>query len=306
VPTLSFADASGQTTGVTLSGNGASWSGTVAVTEAGIVDGTATLSLLATDAANPPNAGTPPSTIQTVAERSFIKARGAGQNQSTILTSLVTAQVPGGALAAGEWLIVSSRLPAAAVPADPTPAAGVSERKPTHHVFALGISSGVGTLAAPVTLIVPYTAAEVAGLNEDHLTLCEWNGFDWVALGGGTVDRNAKTVTVQITDVKSYYQLFDTIGPTSGGTLPREYVQFAPNPVTTGRAELRFYLTSDATVSLKIADASGEVVLSDSISGKAKQETRKSIDLSGLARGVYTYQLSAGGSTVVKRLAIVK
>jgi hypothetical protein len=87
-----------------------------------------------------------------------------------------------------------------------------------------------------------------------------------------------------------------------GNVFVNEDVVIYPNPAA-DNATVSFTLTEEAAVSIVVRDLSGKVVYTiDYASMVAGQQYNETIDLSGLAQGMYTVTLSANGAQTTQKL----
>jgi aminopeptidase N len=101
----------------------------------------------------------------------------------------------------------------------------------------------------------------------------------------------------------------ETFGPVEceAGTGARGFAlaQNYPNPardVTT----VRFSLPAPTEVTLSVYDLAGRKVRTSRIRACSEGENETAVDVSGLAPGVYTYRLEAGGAVAARKMVVVK
>ncbi|GAB4330807.1 MAG: hypothetical protein Kow0037_06900 [Calditrichia bacterium] len=96
----------------------------------------------------------------------------------------------------------------------------------------------------------------------------------------------------------------------SGALLPAEKVYNWPNPNTDNYTYIRYYLTGEAEVSIRIYDLAGDLVESFIGPGNALTDNEIRWDLTGVQSGVYLARIEArgaGGSEVrIIKIAVVK
>ncbi len=76
--------------------------------------------------------------------------------------------------------------------------------------------TAVSSFSEAITVTLTYVAGDVAGLNESSLWIYRWDGANWQALSGCSVDTVAKTVSCTTTDF-STFGLFGQTASSGGG-----------------------------------------------------------------------------------------
>jgi len=86
------------------------------------------------------------------------------------------------------------------------------------NILALsGATANVSVFSKAITVILRYTAADIAGLIESSLWIHRYDGSSWTALDVCSVDTFAKTVTCTTTNF-SDFSIFGTAAPVTEGT----------------------------------------------------------------------------------------
>jgi len=171
-------------------------------------------------------------------------------------------------------------------------------------------------LDKPVKLVIHYTDADIAGLNENKLAMYRQHGDDqsqWDKIGG-TVETAAKSVTASVTALGTF-ALFEDL--TTGGTESITDISFTPRifaPNGTGvlprETLINFVLGTDMNVTLLIFNTSGRPVRR-LLENRLLNAGRQSITWDGkdgdgriLPSGLYSVVIQAGGRTEIKLVGI--
>ena len=101
-----------------------------------------------------------------------------------------------------------------------------------------------------------------------------------------------------------------TAEPGVTGLMPPEKVYCYPNPTAGDRATIRFYLTEDADVTIRIYDLSGARVAELKTRGTRYTDNEIVWDVSGVASGVYLAKVEAqaatGNASALVKIAVTK
>jgi hypothetical protein len=130
------------------------------------------------------------------------------------------------------------------------------------------------------------------------------------------------TDAVTVPTVPDSMNIFFWSGDSAGSTLILDDIQFSggnvgvyefdgnldkfnvyPNPAS-DVVTLEFELSQVSDLSLNVYDASGRLVLKEAFGSQASGESRRTLDISSLQAGIYTYQLIADKKAVTKKLIV--
>jgi len=75
-------------------------------------------------------------------------------------------------------------------------------------------SAAVSQFAKAITLTFTYTDSQIAGMNEDTLTIYTWDGTAWVALSGAVIDKVNNKITANV----SHFSYFSIMGQKTSTT----------------------------------------------------------------------------------------
>ncbi|MFN3940127.1 MAG: PKD domain-containing protein, partial [Chitinophagales bacterium] len=190
----------------------------------------------------------------------------------------------------------------------------------TYSVTVTNPSSGCSVSDA-ITLTVNYTPTAsftytAAGLNVNFTNTStggasySWNFGD----GGTSVETNPShtygaagtyTVTVTVTNAcgSDFYSAVLSVSTGIEELALANATQIYPNP-TSGKAVVDFNLDAFYNVSLQLVNSLGQTVW-EAVPGNIMQ-SKMEIDLSGLADGMYTMQITADGYSFSKPIVITK
>ena len=80
--------------------------------------------------------------------------------------------------------------------------------------------------------------------------------------------------------------------------MPKERVYNWPNPVYNAKTYIRYYVTENATVHIKIFDLAGDQVTELSGPGTAGMDNEVAWDVSGIQSGIYIARVEADGASM--------
>ncbi len=113
----------------------------------------------------------------------------------------------------------------------------------------------------PVTLTLTYTEADLdtnqngrADFNPDKFSIVFWNGNTWVSAGDARVDKEKRTVSVNV----NHFTLFD-IAQDDNAPPAKLVTYWNRNPIV-GRSEFIYKVPKPGKVSLQILDMAGDMV----------------------------------------------
>lgn len=143
------------------------------------------------------------------------------------------------------------------------PATGGGGLAATSVARDLQMTDGTRVFQTGVTLSFPYTVAEIGGIAENSLRLFYYDtsAGAWVLIPNSSVDTLGKRVTA----VVNHFTLFAIMGFDPAATSVERLTNY-PNPFSPLRGQttrLRYNLDADREVKIRIYDAFGRAVRSD-------------------------------------------
>ncbi|OGR65740.1 MAG: hypothetical protein A2X31_09905 [Elusimicrobia bacterium GWB2_63_22] len=181
-----------------------------------------------------------------------------------------------------------------------------AQANPTNIVYEVRFQNAATRLVAPALVTLPYTDADVAGMETENLRLYTLSGGAWVMLNTSAVDAAAKKVSAEV----SHFSIFSVMEYVpSGVLLSGSEVYTYPNPAKGDTVTFKFKPAYKAHVSLEVFNVAGEKVAkferADCPAGQASEIVW---NVKNIASGVYVFRLtaasSAGSGTVTKKFAI--
>jgi Secretion system C-terminal sorting domain/HYDIN/CFA65/VesB-like, Ig-like domain len=141
--------------------------------------------------------------------------------------------------------------------------------------------------------------------NSDKLFIYQFNGEDWIALPSKVYPMN-NSIVAQVNKLGKFKVVFDSTY-SGNNTVPSNYAlkQCYPNPFNPSTT-IEYYLPEDAYINLTIYDAIGQEIIR--LEDNVKSAGRYSIhwDASGIASGIYFYQLQAGEFIDTKKMILLR
>lgn len=207
--------------------------------------------------------------------------------------------MPAGAVGSATSIVIDT-------PADGGPPAS-SGLTATGAIWDLSLADGTKQLQRGVTVTLPYTAAQAAGLDEGSLRL-----FFYDEAAGWTLVRNSSvdTLTRRVTGVVDHFTLFAVLAY-SPAAAPLERLTNYPNPFSPllgQQTRIRFFLDTSRDVRLRIYDAFGRKVLERAIAGVTGPNEvvwdGRSGDGRHVESGGYIAVLESGGATRKARIGV--
>ncbi len=210
----------------------------------------------------------------------------------------VTVTIPAGALTASARLIVM-------VPDTYTAPPSNSGFTTTNLVREFLLSDGTSSFQKTITIVIPYTAADIAGIPESNLHMFYFDAATgtWVLIPGSAA------IGGQVTAHVNHFTKFGVFGFSGNFADASNY----PNPFSPLKGEttkIRYNLPADTAVSIKIYSAFGHKVWTQSFAAGAAGGRQGSNEViwdgktgSGrvVAMGGYLCYIDAGGThTTVK------
>jgi len=178
---------------------------------------------------------------------------------------------------------------------------------PTSIIYEIKFENSNTKLTKKANLIFPYTASEIAGMNEENLRIYTYSGGRWMMLNASQVLSEQKKVSAET----SHFSLFRVMEYIPSGVLmSANSVYSYPNPARGDDVTFKFYLADKAYVKIEVYNVAGEKVIKlEKANCPAGIASEIVWHIKNIASGVYIYRVearSASGSKVItKRLAII-
>jgi len=163
-----------------------------------------------------------------------------------------------------------------------------------------------------VTVTIPYTERDIAGLDESKLALYVWDGGGWYRVGDETINSTNNTISAKVNHF-SIYRIVEDTTEVSGFK-----VYLTKNPFRSGEGTIFVYsLPKAGKVTLKIYDATGDLVRT-LLDGETQSAGWHNVKWDGdndffsfVGSGIYLYRFeveyTAGGSDkVIKTVGVIK
>ena len=228
----------------------------------------------------------------------------AAEGGSVRLADGARVDVPGGAASQNDSILFVKLDPATRQPVVRARAAGGAN--PTSVVYAVHFENAATRLLSPARIALPYTDAEVAGMNTENLRLYTLSGDAWAMLNTSEVDAGARLVSAEVLHF-STYTIMEYLP--SGTLLEAGEVYTYPNPAKGDTVTFKFRPAYKAYVKIEVYNVAGErVARLEKADCPAGQASEIVWNVKGIASGVYVLRLeaasAAGSKTVTKRFAI--
>ncbi len=145
-------------------------------------------------------------------------------------------------------------------PASSPPAVTDPKVKGTSLIRQITLSDGTHQLNKSVVVRVPYTAGDIAGLDESSLRLFTYDDARgvWVLTSNSAVDTSGKLVSGQV----NHFSLFQVMAITLSGAAVDDLTNY-PNPFSPLRGQttkIHYLLASDQDARIRIFDPFGGLV----------------------------------------------
>lgn len=229
----------------------------------------------------------------------------AAQGGSVRLLDGARVDIPGGALSQNNSILFNRLDAVTYQPLFRLKTAGPAN--PTGIVYEVKFSAPATRLLARALVTLPYTDAEVAGMNVENLRIYTLSGGVWAMVNTSSVDASNRRVRAEVSQF-SIFRVMEYVP--SGALLAEGEVYTYPNPSTGDTLTFKFRPSYKAHVSIEIYNVAGEkvaVLEKANCPGGAVSEIAWGIR--NIASGVYIYSLkaesAAGSKRVTKKLAIV-
>jgi len=214
-------------------------------------------------------------------------------------------EVPGASASQNDKIMVTRLDPVSYAPL--FRARATTPANPTNIVYEVRFQNPATHLVAPALIHLPYTDADVAGMQIENLRVYTLTGGAWVMLNTSAVDAAAKKVSAEV----SHFSVFRVMEYVPSGALfSDEEVYTYPNPARGDIVTFKFRVAHKAYVKVEVFNVAGEKVASlakaDCPAGQASELVW---NVKGIASGVYVYRLEAqssvGNKSVTKKLAVI-
>ena len=179
--------------------------------------------------------------------------------------------------------------------------------RPTDVVYEIKFEDPGTKLTGKAGVTLPYTDAEIAGLDEENLRIYTLSGGNWIL-------NNTSVVMPEVNKVKAESDHFSVFGimqyVPSGALMTAGAVYTYPNPAKGDALTFKFYVADKASVTIDVYNVAGEKAARLSKSNCPAGLTSEIVwNVKNIASGVYIYRVRAesasGSKTVTKKLAIV-
>jgi hypothetical protein len=179
--------------------------------------------------------------------------------------------------------------------------------KATGLVYEIKFKNAATRLLNPAVITLPYTDADVPGMNQENLRLYTLAGGVWTLVNTSRPDPAAKKVTAEVNHF-SVYSIMEYVP--SGELLNKDEVYTYPNPAKGDSLTFKFRPADKAYVRIDVYNIAGEKVARlerpDCPAGLTPEITW---NIGRIASGVYEYRVEASGASgsksLIKRLAII-
>ena len=214
-------------------------------------------------------------------------------------------EVPGASASQNDKIMVTRLDPVTYAPL--FRARATTPANPTGIVYEVKFQNPATRLVAPALIHLPYTDADVAGMETENLRVYTLTGGAWVMLNTSSVDAAAKKVSAEV----SHFSVFRVMEYVPSGALFEDgEVYTYPNPARGDTVTFKFRVAHKAYVRVEVYNVAGEKVASlQKADCPAGQASEIAWDVRGIASGVYVYRLeaqsSAGNRSVIKKLAVI-
>jgi hypothetical protein len=177
----------------------------------------------------------------------------------------------------------------------------------TPIVYEIKFENPSTKLLKNAVIALPYTAAEVAGMNLENLRVYALSGETWMILNTSRPDPLVNKVSAETAHF-SIFRIMEYVP--SGALLSADAVYTYPNPARGDNLTFKFYVSDKARITVDVYNVAGEKVARLEKTGCPAGLTSEIIwNIENIASGVYVYRLSAesasGSKTITKKLAII-
>ncbi|MDT8285964.1 MAG: T9SS type A sorting domain-containing protein, partial [Elusimicrobiales bacterium] len=179
---------------------------------------------------------------------------------------------------------------------------------PTDIVYQVRFQNPATTLSAPAVISLPYTDADVEGMDLENLRVYTLDGGKWAMLNTSSVDAAAKKISAEVAHF-SIFRVMEYVP--AGEVISAAEVYTYPNPARGDNVTFKFRPVYKAHVTIEVYNVAGEKVArferADAPAGIASEIVWRA---GGIASGIYVYRVrvetSAGSRTLTRKLAILR
>lgn len=213
--------------------------------------------------------------------------------------------VPAGSASQNDKIMITRLDPSTYEPLFDVRAAAAN---PTDIVYQVRFQNPATTLSAPAVISLPYTDADVEGMELENLRVYTLDGGKWAMLNTSSVDAAAKKISAEVAHF-SIFRVMEYVP--AGEVISAAEVYTYPNPARGDTVTFKFRPAYKAHVTIEVYNVAGEKVArferADAPAGIASEITWRA---GGIASGVYVYRVrvetSAGSRTLTRKLAILR
>jgi len=184
-----------------------------------------------------------------------------------------------------------------------------SARK-TEIVREFGVTPAGTKFLKPVTIKIPYSSAEIPGMNRENLRIYWWdeNKLEWRIVNTSDPNSENGRVWARIPHFSTYRIM--EYAPGQEELLSNESVYTYPNPATGDKVFFKYYLGDKADIKIDVYNVAGELVSTiERSANPAGIVSETEWNISGTASGVYVYRLETKSDSktkaVKKKMAII-
>ncbi|MCG2724825.1 MAG: four helix bundle protein [Elusimicrobia bacterium] len=182
-----------------------------------------------------------------------------------------------------------------------------TQANPTSIVYEVKFKDSATQLIIPATLTLPYTDAEIDGMNESNLRIYTLSEGTWLMANTSKVLPDENKVIAEVKHF-SLFRIMEYIP--SGDLMSKNSVYTYPNPAKGDNLTFKFHLADKAFVTVEIYNVAGEKVAKlEKANCPAGIVSEILWDIKNYASGVYIYKVEAvsasGSKKIIKKLAIV-
>lgn len=177
---------------------------------------------------------------------------------------------------------------------------------PTGVTYEVKFRNAATRLTGRAVLSLPYTDAEVEGMQIENLRVYTLDGGSWRMLNTSSVDAAARRVSAEVASF-SIFSVMEYVP--AGSVLNSAEVYAYPNPAKGDTVTFKFKLAYKSHVKVEVYNIAGEKVASfEKADCPAGQASEIVWNVRKIASGVYVFRLeaasAAGSRTVTKKFAI--
>ncbi|MDD2806693.1 MAG: PQQ-binding-like beta-propeller repeat protein [Elusimicrobiales bacterium] len=229
----------------------------------------------------------------------------AGAGVSLRLQDGARFEIPVGAASQNDSVMFTRLDPVTYQPMFRASAAGSAN--PTGVVYEVKFLGAATRLLNPAALSVPYTDADVAGMDLENVRLYMRSGGGWVMVDNSRADAYSMRVSAEVRQL-GVFAVMEYVP--SGELFSRDEVYTYPNPALGDTLTFKFRVSEKTSVKIDVYNVAGQRVARLGKSNCPAGVTSEiPWDIKKIASGVYQFRFEAVGASgrksVVKRLAIV-